>query len=319
MGEPGTGALAAVDCGTNSTRLLVADLHGAPLERRMRITRLGAGVDRRGRLDTVAIGRTITTLREFRRVMDRYGVGDVFASATSAVRDASNAADFLTPATEVLGTAPRVLQGSEEGALSYRGATGELAEKDGPFLLVDVGGGSTELVTAGGAGEIVAVSLDVGCVRVSERFLVSDPPREEEEASAHEHVAALVRGAVGAHPELAAARLMVGVAGTVSALAVLELGLSGYDREKVHHARLSRSATRRLFEELSGEPLAERRERPGMEKERADVIVGGALVLVTVMELLGHDELLVSESDILDGMVGALREGRDAGRPSPSP
>lgn len=180
---------------------------------------------------------------------------------------------------------------------------------------MDVGGGSTELVTTGAGDEIVALSLDVGCVRLTERFLVSDPPRRQEQESAHEHVAELVIGAVEAHPELAAARLMVGVAGTVSALAVLELGLSSYDREKVHHARLTRSGTHSLFDELFAAPLAERRERPGMERERADVIVGGALVLLTVMELLGHDELLVSESDILDGMIGALREGHDAGEP----
>lgn len=297
--------VAAVDCGTNSTRLLVADRRGATLERLMRITRLGAGVDRTGRLDGAAVERTLDTLRDYRAVMDAFGVREVFASATSAVRDAANSEDFLEPASEVLGTRPRVLSGEEEGTLSYRGATRELDEGEGPFLLVDVGGGSTELVTAVPGG-IVAVSLDVGCVRVTERFLASDPPTRTERVEAEAFTRRLVGEAADAHPELRAARRMVGVAGTVSALAVLELGLSEYHREKVHHAELGLEATRRLYDDLASTPLAERLAWPGMERERADVLVGGALVLVAVMAALGHEELLVSEADILDGMVGEM-------------
>lgn len=299
-------AVAAVDCGTNSTRLLVADGGGATLERLMRITRLGAGVDRSGRLDPVAVGRTLDTLRDFRCVMDAHGVDSVFASATSAVRDASNSDDFLEPAAEVLGERPRVLRGEEEGSLAYRGATEELEAGEGPFLLVDVGGGSTELVTAAPDGHVTAVSLDVGCVRVTERFLSSDPPTASEREAASAFSASLVEEAAAGRPELRGARRMVGVAGTVSALAVLELGLGEYDRDKVHHSVLGLEETRRLAEALSSVPVAERREWPGMERERADVLAGGALVLVAVMEVLGHDELLVSESDILDGMVAEL-------------
>jgi exopolyphosphatase/guanosine-5'-triphosphate,3'-diphosphate pyrophosphatase len=273
----------------------------------MRITRLGAGVDETGKLDPAAVERTLGTLREFRSVMDAKGVGegDVFASATSAARDASNSEDFLGPAADILGSRPQVLRGEEEGRLSFRGATRELDSSDGPFLLVDVGGGSTELVTEGRGG-VTAVSLDVGCVRVTERFLRSDPPARNELADAEAYVTELARAATAGQPGLGEAALMVGVAGTVSALAVLELGLGAYERDKVHHAKLGLAATRSLYADLASTPLAERREWPGMERERADVLVAGGLVLVTVMGVLRHDELLVSESDILDGMVDAM-------------
>lgn len=309
MGEAAGGALAAVDCGTNSTRLLVADASGRSLSRRMRITRLGAGVDATGRLDAAAVARTLGVLEEYRYEMDDLGVARLRASATSAVRDASNAEAFLEPARRILGAAPEVLSGTEEGELSYRGATAEIDHRLGPFLVVDVGGGSTELVSAReGGGGTNAVSLDVGCVRVTERFLRSDPPEACELEAARRFAAELVDLAHTEHPEWARARLMVGLAGTVSALARLALGLVSYEREKVHHSRLRRDVVRRLLRELASVPVAERRELPAMEVERADVLVGGALVLLTVMEVLDHEELLVSESDILDGMIGSLLE-----------
>jgi exopolyphosphatase/guanosine-5'-triphosphate,3'-diphosphate pyrophosphatase len=315
-------AVAAVDCGTNSTRLLVAGADGESLERLMRITRLGESVDRSGRLGPEAIRRTLEVLGEYRQVLDRHGVAAVMATATSAVRDASNSDEFLDEAARVIGTGVQVLSGHEEGRLSYRGATSELDPRDGPFLVVDVGGGSTELVAArsidGGtgvtepvpAGDVVAVSLQVGCVRLTERFLQGDPPSPEQLASGHDFVAGLVTDALAAHPELGRPAEMVGLAGTVSTLAMLKLGLSTYDRHRVHHSRLTRREVDRLICELAAVDLEQRLERPGMEPGRADVIIGGAVVLEAVMDAVGRGELLVSESDILDGMVAELLEGR---------
>jgi exopolyphosphatase/guanosine-5'-triphosphate,3'-diphosphate pyrophosphatase len=301
------GALAAVDCGTNSTRLLVADAFGRNLMRRMRITRLGAGVDATGRLDEAAVRRTLAVLEEYRAVMDDLGVDRIRVSATSAVRDSSNAEAFLEPARGILGADLRVLKGTEEGALSYKGATADLDQALGPFLVVDVGGGSTELVTDSEGG-LSAVSLDIGCVRVTERFLLSDPPSAAELRDARRYVTDLVAAARAGHPEWDRARLMVGLAGTVSALARLALGLISYDRDRIHHSRLTLERTQALLDELAALPVAARRELPAMEVERADVLVGGALVLAMVMDTLGHEEFLVSESDILDGMIYSLLE-----------
>jgi exopolyphosphatase/guanosine-5'-triphosphate,3'-diphosphate pyrophosphatase len=179
-----------------------------------------------------------------------------------------------------------------------------------PYLVVDVGGGSTELVTAENSGEtsVEAVSLDIGCVRVTERFFSSDPPLPGQLAEARAYARRLVKATTNAHPEFTRARLLVGLAGTVSALTMLSLGLEVYDRAQVHHARLARSEVSRLLDELAAVDLKARRARPGMEHDRADVIVGGAAVLLSVMEVLGSDELIVSESDILDGIVAELLE-----------
>lgn len=302
------GAVASIDCGTNSTRLLIASGSGDTIDRQMRITRLGAGVDRTGRLDSEAIRRTLEVLGEYRLAMDRAGVVRSLASATSAARDASNAADFLGPATETLGTAPKVLDGEVEGQLSYRGATAELEPTAGPYVVVDIGGGSTELVTSSSGAGIAVSSLDVGCVRVTERFLFTDPPSPEELSQAAALARGLVAHAARDHPEFSAARRLVGLAGTVSALAVLALGLSDYDRDLVHHTVLTQSRVEELIGELAAVPLAERRQRPGMERDRADVLIGGAVILDVVMDELGQTEALVSEADILDGIVAELLE-----------
>lgn len=309
---PASRRVAAVDCGTNSTRLLIASGDGTALDRRMRITRLGEGVDRSGELDPGAIARTLDVLVEYGEAMASAGVTSVLGVATSAIRDASNAESFLGPAGEALRTELAVLSGDEEGRLSYRGATRELPVSGGPYVVVDLGGGSTEIVTEGGDGSIEAVSLDVGCVRVTERFLGSDPPTVPELADAREYVADLVEAAVAAHPELSAGGSargggwLVGLAGTVSALAMASLGLEAYDRAAVHHLRLGQSYVADLLHSLAAEDVVKRRARPGMEHDRADVIVGGALALLIIMEGLGFDELIVSESDILDGIVHEL-------------
>jgi exopolyphosphatase/guanosine-5'-triphosphate,3'-diphosphate pyrophosphatase len=307
------GPVAAIDCGTNSTRLLVVDRAGGTLDRQTRITRLGEGVDRTGRLSVPAIGRTVSVLAEYRMLMDRFGVVRCRATATSAARDAANADELFGAAERVLGTPLELLGGAEEGRLSYRGATMGLDERDGPYLVVDLGGGSTELAVGpppGGAAEssVAAVSLDVGCVRVTERFLSSDPPAPSEIADAVAYVRGLVDGAVEHEPRIRLAPRMVGVAGTVSTLAMLDLGLETHVRDQIHHAVMSRDRIVALAGALLGETGAARAARPGVEPGRADVIAGGALVLAEVMARTGHDELIASESDILDGVAAELRD-----------
>lgn len=316
MADAPAGAVAAVDCGTNSTRLLVAGPDGATLERTMVITRLGRGVDEARCLADDAMARTLDVLSGYRAVIDRHGASRARAVATSAVRDAANGGEFLDRASVVLGVRPELLSGQAEGTLSFRGATSGLDPAEGPFLVVDVGGGSTELVLGGGAAPApVAVSMDVGCVRVTERFLTSDPPAPAELRAGRDAVSALLAGAAGQLDELAtrngservaAARRLVGLAGTVSTAAVLDAGAETYSRDAVHHRVLRRDGVHAQLERLAAMDHASRLRVPGLEPERADVIVGGLLVLVTVMEHFGFDELLVSEADILDGIVIGL-------------
>jgi exopolyphosphatase / guanosine-5'-triphosphate,3'-diphosphate pyrophosphatase len=311
-------ALAAVDCGTNSTRLLVADASGRPLERLMRITRLGYGVDRTKALDPGAIDRTVAVLREYRTVMDDLGVGAVRITATSAARDATNREDFFAAATEAVGARPELLGGEAEGALSFAGATAELDPAAGPYLVVDIGGGSTELAVGpdparAPSAPIAVRSLDVGCVRLTERFLHGDPPTGDEIAAAAAHVDALLRDATDQQPALRGASRMVGLAGTVASLAALDQGLVGYDRDRLHHYALSRRSVEHLLAGLAGESVEARRRRPGMEAARADVIVGGALVLDRLLRHFSLDGCVTSEADILDGLIMSLRSGAGRG------
>ena len=303
--------LAGVDIGTNSTRLLVADVDGAgndarltTIDRRMRITRLGQGVDAARRLQPGAIERTVDVLREYRRVIDDLGVDRVRATATSAARDAANRDDFFAPATAVLGVAPELLAGDEEARLSFLGATSGLAEP-APYLVVDIGGGSTEFVV-GDREPVGQISVDIGCVRLSEQLLHSDPPAPEELSEAvtivREHLADVDREL----PAVREAATLVGLAGTVTTIAAVELGLPEYDPDKIHHYRLTKEAAEDVFRTLATETVAERRHNPGLDPGRVDVIVGGAVVLVTILRVFGFDEVLVSEADILDGLVRGL-------------
>jgi exopolyphosphatase / guanosine-5'-triphosphate,3'-diphosphate pyrophosphatase len=299
-------ALAAIDCGTNSTRLLISR-DGRTVDRRMTITRLGAGVAASGRLDPTAIDRTLATLGEYRSAMDDHGVQRVRITATSAARDAANSEDFFAAAHEIVGTRPELISGDEEGRLSFLGATAELDPAAGPFLVVDIGGGSTEFIV-GTTGVDVVRSIDMGCVRVTERFLDSDPPAPEELSNAlawiKDHLEDLVREV----PQVAAARTMVGLAGTITTVAAVEIGLAEWDRDAIHHFRLTRAAAEDVFRTLATEALADRVHNPGLEAARADVIVGGCLVLVAILRTLGIDEVLVSEADILDGLVMTLEQ-----------
>ena len=300
-------AIAAIDCGTNSTRLLVADASGRPLERLMRITRLGQGVDATGRLAPEAIDRCVAVLAEFRQVMDHFGVDRGRLAATSAARDAANGEEFLAAAGRTTGLEPELLTGVDEGRLSLTGAVGDLDPTDGPFLVLDIGGGSTELVAGDGPADpaLAAVSLQLGCVRMSERFLVSDPPTPAELAAARREVDAQLDHAVADHPRFTGTHRLVGLAGTVSTLASVHQAMAEYDRDRIHHTVLTAADVRHWFGVLAADTAEGRLARPGMVPGRQDVIVGGVLILDAVMERLGFTECLVSEADILDGLVAS--------------
>ena len=298
--------LAAVDIGTNSVRLLVADADGpkSPLttvERHMRITRLGQGVGGSGRLHPDAVERTLSVLRDYRGRIDASGAEGVRVTATSAARDAANRDDLLGPAGGILGVGAELLSGDEEGRLTFLGATAGL-EEPAPHLVVDIGGGSTEFIVGTGRPEGLQ-SVDVGCVRLTEAYLHSDPPAPEELAQAISVVEAHLADVDVMLPAAAAAETLIGVAGTVTTVAAVEIGLPVYDPEVIHHFRLSRAAAEDVFRTLATEKAADRRHNPGLEPERVDVIVGGAVVLVAVMRHWDREEMLVSEADILDGLV----------------
>ena len=296
--------VAAIDLGTNSTRLLVHD--GArPLERLMTITRLGQDVDRSGRLADEAIERVLACLREYRAVMDRLGVTRVRAAATSAARDAANRDEFFDAVAQVVGARPELLSGMEEGHLSFRGATADLDPADGPFLVFDIGGGSTEFVFGTDAAE-AAISLDIGCVRLTEKFVEHDPPRPEELVACLSITEAHLDDVAREMPQSMHARTFLGLAGTVSAAAAVEIGLAEYDRDRIHHFRLTKDAVEDVYRTLVTEAREDRIHNPGLEEARADVIVGGMCVLVRIMRYFDIDELVVSESDILDGLVASL-------------
>lgn len=292
---------AAIDCGTNSTRLLISDGTTA-VERLMTITRLGHQVDKTGRLDADAIERVAVCLRDYRSVMDRVGVDSFRITATSAARDAKNSDEFFAAAEAAVGQVPELLSGDEEGRLSFLGATAEVDSADGPFLVFDIGGGSTEF--AFGTDEFVgAISTDMGSVRFSEKYLDHDPPLPEE---LHACIAV-----AGDHlddvdlelPIVRTAKTVIGLAGTVSTAAAVELGLTSYDRDALHHFTLTRSAAEDVFRTLATEAAEDRAHNPGLERGRVDIIVGGMCILVKVMRHFDLDEIIVSESDILDGMI----------------
>jgi exopolyphosphatase/guanosine-5'-triphosphate,3'-diphosphate pyrophosphatase len=304
---------AAIDCGTNSTRLLVHDGTRA-VERLMRITRLGQGVDATGRLAPEAIERTLAVLREYRTVIDRNGVTKTRMTATSAARDAENRDEFFVPACEIIGVEAELLSGDEEGRLSFMGATADLSPADGPFLVVDIGGGSTEF--SYGLTECeYARSVDIGCVRLTEKYISHDPALPEELLACLSLVETYVDDVAREHPGVFDAPCFVGLAGTVSTTAAVEQGLAEYDRDRIHHFELTRAAVEDVFRTLATENRVERLGNPGLEVGRADVIVGGLCILVQIMRQLDLERCLVSESDILDGLVMSLRKQGPSGLP----
>jgi exopolyphosphatase / guanosine-5'-triphosphate,3'-diphosphate pyrophosphatase len=280
--------VAVVDLGTNSTRLLVADVDDGRVEevsRRTEITRLGEGVDERRKLLPLPIARVRNVLADYRRELEGLGAERTLAVGTSAIRDAENGEAFLGEVEWSYGFKTRLLSGEEEGELTRRGVAGDRELEPGTLVL-DIGGGSTELIADGSR-----TSLDLGSVRLTERFLHSDPPTGEE----LEEAAGAVRDEL---PDLAPTQA-IGVAGTITTLAALELG--EYDPERVHGYRISRDAVEAQLERLASLPLAERRELPGLEPERAPVIVAGALIVREVLDRYGLDALEASERDILHG------------------
>jgi len=299
--------VAALDCGSNSTRLLIVDGAGATLARDTRITRLAQGVDARGVLADEAMGRSFTVLEEYRGVMDAAGVSRGLLVATSAVRDAANGAQFLAEAGRRAGVPARILTGDEEAGFTFAGATRDLATDDRPTVLVDVGGGSTELATRVD-GVTYSYSMQLGCVRVTERALGREALTPARAAAAREmierelDVAFTQRPAFGA---LGPVRL-VGVAGTVATLAQLDAGESTYRRETVHHRVITRATVVEWRDRLGAETPEQRLEHPGMVVGREDVLVGGLFVLDAVMGRLAADELITSESDILDGVAASI-------------
>jgi exopolyphosphatase/guanosine-5'-triphosphate,3'-diphosphate pyrophosphatase len=301
-------SVAAIDCGSNSTRTLIVDGSGHALLREMHITRLSQGVDASGALLPEAMERSFRVLRRYREACDDAGVTKGLLVATSAVRDATNGSVFLSRARDIVGFDARTLGGDEEAAYSYAGASGDLDRVKMPTMIVDVGGGSTELAVELD-GRIVSYSMQLGCVRVSERALGRGVVTSEGDEAARAMIAQEIDRAFDAQPafrEVVANLRLVGLAGTVATLAQLDAGLQDYDRDVVHHRGLSRSTVQHWRDLLSRELPEERLQHPGMVLGREDVLPAGLYILDEVMERFNVDHLLSSESDILDGITSAL-------------
>ena len=305
--------VAAVDCGTNSIRLLVADLDASTgaltdVDRRMRIVRLGQDVDRTGRLAPEALARTFAACDEYAAVVHDTGATAVRFVATSASRDVDNRDAFVAGVRSRLGVAPEVVTGDMEAALSFAGATRELVytELARPFLVVDIGGGSTELVLGEpGSEPAAAVSVDVGCVRLTERHLRDDPPTADQVAAAAGDAQRALQLA-GESVPFAQARTLVGLAGTVTTVAAMALDLPAYQPERIHHAHVPAEDVRRVADRLLHMSHDERAALPFMHPGRVDVIGAGALLLATVLDHVPVDEVVVSEHDILDGIAWSM-------------
>jgi len=349
----GNHRVAAIDCGTNSIRLLIAELKSTALDverslddsgppaasapgltdiaREMRIVRLGEGVDRTGRLSEAALDRTMTALREYAALIETAalpaGMGGscppfppdaVRMVATSATRDAANAQEFTDRVVAVLGVPPEVITGDAEARLSFTGATRELAGTalavggacPPPYLVTDIGGGSTEFVLGGpeaaAAGErLFARSVNIGCVRMTERHLHTDPPLAAEVAAATADIDAALDQAAASVP-VAKASTLVGLAGSVTTVAAIALGLRGYDAASIHHSRVAAQRVHQIALDLLGMTREQRAAIPVMHPGRVDVIGAGALILDRIMTRFGFAEVLVSEHDILDGIAWSL-------------
>lgn len=319
--------VAAVDCGTNSLRLLVADVEGSrgsaggrltDVARQLEIVRLGQGVDRTGRFTLEALNRTFAVLRRYAGLIKATGAVAVRMVATSATRDAANAIEFTSGVRAILGVDPEVISGEEEAALSFDGATAELAEP-GPYLVVDIGGGSTEFVFGPGPREhsspdgCAEVSVDIGCVRMTERHLHSDPPTAPEIRAATTDIDAAIEHAAVKLPGVAGATL-VGLAGSVTTVAGIALDLPCYDASRIHHAKIPARQVHAVVERLLASSHAQRAAIGLMHPGRVDVIGGGALILDRIMRRFAFEDVLVSEHDLLDGMAWALAARRGLAR-----
>jgi exopolyphosphatase/guanosine-5'-triphosphate,3'-diphosphate pyrophosphatase len=303
--------VAALDCGTNSLRLLIADIDGDRLTdvaRRMEVVRLGEGVDRTGRLSEAALTRTFTVLDDYAAAIRVAQVDRVRMVATSATRDAANRSDFVAGVRDRIGVEPDVATGDEEAALSFAGATRELhgtSRFAAPYLVADIGGGSTELVLGDDSGPLTARSLDIGCVRMTERHLHDDPPTAGQIRAALADSEAAFDLAELTVP-IRQARTLVGLAGSVTTVVALALGLPSYDADRIHHARVPADDVSSITARLLAASRTERSAMPVMHPGRVDVIGGGALVLDALLRRVGLDSVVASEHDILDGIAFAL-------------
>ena len=335
MAAPGPQRVAAIDCGTNSLRLLIADIDPvrselADVQRRMEIVRLGQGVDATRQLAPDALARTFARLAEYAQAISDSGAGAVRLVATSATRDASNAAEFSAGVRRILGVDPEVVSGSEEAYLSFSGATAELGggsptgdpgqpeppgqpeaprQPEPPFLVVDIGGGSTEFVFGAPGADarhgLSAISVNIGCVRLTERHLHDDPPTQKQVAAATRDIDAALATVAESIP-VASAHTLVGLAGSVTTLTAVALNLAAYDPARIHHARISAGRVHEVTVSLLGQGHEQRAASPVIHPGRVDVIGAGALILDRIMDRFGFIELVASEHDILDGIAWSI-------------
>ena len=294
--------VAAIDIGTNSTNLLIADAQGNDIVREVHVTGLGRGVVHNNMLNEDAIARTVARLQSYANLIQQHGVEKVRVTATEACRRATNASVFLDQAEAVLGTRPLIIAGTEEGRLAYSGALSHLPAHEGITLVIDIGGGSTEIMI----GEKTlqhTVSFPVGTVVLTESHLRHDPPRPEELTNAIGLVTDFMDDLIRDHPEVLNATRVVGVAGSIVTIAAVEIGLQEFDANALHGARMTRENVEEVFRTLATETIADRKFNPGLPADRADVIVGGCCVLVGVMRKLRVSEIMVSVNNLLDGLV----------------
>jgi exopolyphosphatase/guanosine-5'-triphosphate,3'-diphosphate pyrophosphatase len=294
--------VAAIDIGTNSTNLLIADAQGNDIVREVHVTGLGRGVVHNNLLNEDAIARTVARLQHYATLIKQHEVGAIRVTATEACRRATNAAVFLDQAETILGTRPLIIAGTEEGRLAYSGALSHLPAHDGITLVIDIGGGSTEIMI----GEKTlqhTVSFPVGTVVLTESHLSHDPPRPEELTNAIGLVTDFMDDLIRDHPEVLSATRVVGVAGSIVTIAAVEIGLQEFDATALHGVRMTRENVEEVFRTLATETLANRKFNPGLPADRADVIVGGCCVLVGVMRKLRIPEIMVSVNNLLDGLV----------------
>jgi len=301
--------VAAIDCGTNSIRLLIADITGGnfrEIYRTMEIVRLGQGVDKNKAFHPDALDRTLKATALFAEEIARRGVERMRFCATSATRDATNRELFINGVKSLLGVAPEVISGEEEAALSFNGATKELRGVGAPYLVIDIGGGSTEFVFGSERVEF-AKSQNIGCVRMSERHFSTIPPQAEEIAGAKADIDEAIKGAAEIVP-ITEAKTLIAVAGTATTVAAAALGLSTYDRHSIHLSRISAEKTHQVSEMFLSLNRDEIAALGYMHPGRVDVIGAGSLVLSRIMTLTGAEEFVASESDILDGMAWSLAD-----------
>lgn len=297
--------VAAIDCGTHSTRVLIRK-GDETLEREVELTKLGAGLRPGGALQPEACDRVYEAVTRYRTLMDRHDVARVRIAATSAARDASNGPQFLDRVAEIVGVVPELLTGEEEGELTFAGAATDLVGVAGPLLVVDIGGGSTELAFGTTTCE-AAMSLDIGSVRVTEQYLDHDPPLPEELSACISVVGLWLDDVDREMPQAHDATTVIGVAGTVSTAVAVELGLPAYDRDQIHHFELTREAAEDVFRTLATEAMVDRAHNPGLPPGRVATIVGGMSILVKVMRHFDLDSIIASESDLLDGLARSLQ------------